>query len=260
MEQFKNKIFVMVLAAGFIFLIFPQSLLCSDKNIIPNPDGELRYLMLYKNRYVTQLNFIPENIQTTLKKKTPAVGILLSAAVPGTGEIYAGSRIKGAIFLGVEILLWWKYYDFRKKGYDIEKKYEAYADKYWDEDRWREWMQNNPEFGDTTHTLPSTKTQQYYEMIGKYDQFKAGWEGYEEGGPSLTENRDIYLTMRLNSNNEFERASTCAMLTLANHVLSSLDAAWTIRGVNRKVDSKIRMSYRKVHGYGVPFLSFTTRW
>lgn len=33
-----------------------------------------------------------------------------------------------------------------------------------------------------THNLPSTKTQQYYEMIGKYHQFACGWndfDGYE---------------------------------------------------------------------------------
>lgn len=29
-----------------------------------------------------------------------------------------------------------------------------------------------------SHQLPSSKTQQYYEMIGKYEQFKAGWDDY----------------------------------------------------------------------------------
>ncbi|MDA3838978.1 MAG: hypothetical protein PF574_08360 [Candidatus Delongbacteria bacterium] len=42
-------------------------------------------------------------------------------------------------------------------------------------------------FKQFTHNLPSTKTQQYYEMVGKYHQFACGWndfEGYEtdDGG------------------------------------------------------------------------------
>ncbi len=35
---------------------------------------------------------------------------------------------------------------------------------------------NSSIFGHSIHNLPSTKTQQYYEMIGKYPQFVYGWE------------------------------------------------------------------------------------
>jgi hypothetical protein len=262
MEKFKHKIVIMVLITLFQMVIIPTSLFCSDNNSLSITNFDLRYFMLYKYRYAASNDLIlSESVSHPApKRKIPAIGILLSGAVPGTGEIYAGSKIKGAVFLGFEILLWWKYIDFRKKGFDIEEKYEVFADANWNEQKWRDWMQLHPEFSDTTHTLPATKTQQYYEMIGKYDQFKAGWDDYHEGGPDVTEHRDKYMTMRLNSNNEFAKASTCAMLTLANHVVSALDAAWTIRGVNRKIESQVRMSYRKVHGYEVPVLSLTARW
>lgn len=244
----------------FGVLILPKPLLGSDNTIISDPNADLRYFMLYKNQSTLQNNLLSETNNQNLKKKVPAIGILLSAAIPGTGEIYAGSEIKGAIFLGLEIFLWWKYAGFREKGFDIEEDFKAFADENWNEDEWRDWMQQHPEFGDTTHTLPETKTQQYYEMIGKYNQFKAGWEDYQDGGPTVTAKRDKYMIMRQNSNDEFEKASTCAMLTLANHIFSSLDAAWTIRGVNRKIESKLRMSYRKVNGCEVPFLSLTAKW
>jgi len=260
MDQYMNKMLIMIFLMLFSVMSIPQPLLCGDNTAIPDPDADLRYFMLYKNSYIQQNSVLSDKSTPAPKRKIPAIGILLSAAVPGTGEMYAGSYIKGAVFLGLEVLLWWKYAGFREKGFDIEERYEAFADEHWDETEWRNWMQSHTEFGDTTHTLPDTKTQQYYEMIGKYDQFKAGWDDYEEGGPSLTDRRDKYMTMRLNSNNEFEKASTCAMLTLANHVFSALDAAWTIRGVNRKVESQIRMSYRKVHGCDVPFVSLTARW
>ena len=234
----------------FSVMIIPAQLLCGDKNTIPDPDAELRYFMLYKDSYIQQKNVLSNKSTSVPKRKIPAIGILLSAAVPGTGEMYAGSYIKGAVFLGLEMFLWWKYAGFREKGFDIEEKYEAFADEHWDSTRWSQ--EYDPDTDPSTHNLPETKTQQYYEMIGKYDQFQAGWDNQE--------NRDTYMTMRLNSNNEFEKASTCAMLTLANHVFSALDAAWTIRGVNRKVESQIRMSYRKVHGWDVPFVSLRARW
>jgi hypothetical protein len=262
MEKIKQKMIIIIFTVLVQTVLLPQVLNANDKSNSLTYMAELRYYMLNKYQFVTHNLLISDKngAKPIPKKKIPAIGILLSGAVPGTGEIYAGSAIKGAVFLGFEILLWWKYVDFRKKGFDIEEKYEAFADANWDEEKWREWMQQHPEFGDTTHTLPDTKTQQYYEMIGKYDQFKAGWDDYKEGGPDVTEYRDRYMTMRLNSNNEFAKASTCAMLTLANHVFSALDAAWTIRGVNRKIESQVRMSYRKVNGYDVPFLSLITRW
>ncbi len=250
MDKCTTKILTMLLLMVFSVVIIPQPLLCGDSTVIPDPDKELRYFMLYKNDCVQNNSIFSDKNTSLPKRKIPAIGILLSAVVPGTGEMYAGSYIKGAVFLGLEVFLWWKYAGFREKGFDIEEKYEAFADAHWDSLRWAN--EYNSDTDPSTHTLPDTKTQQYYEMIGKYDQFQAGWDNQE--------NRDTYMTMRLNSNNEFEKASTCAMLTLANHVFSALDAAWTIRGVNKKIESRIRMSYRKVHGCDVPFVSLTARW
>jgi hypothetical protein len=46
-----------------------------------------------------------------------------------------------------------------------------------------------------THNLPETKTQQYYEMIGKYHQFACGWNDfdgyvYEDGKVKM---KDVYI-------------------------------------------------------------------
>ena len=62
------------------------------------------------------------------------------------------------------------------------------ADRDWSAERYTNWLietfgivSDTSEFtrNDSTmrftHHLPATKTQQYYEMIGKYDQFRYGW-------------------------------------------------------------------------------------
>ena len=192
--------------------------------------------------------------------KKPAIGILLSAALPGAGEIYAGSWLKGAVLIGVEVALWVGYVHFSDKGQEWEDIFHTYANTHWSEDQWRTWMNNHPEFTDTTHTLPDTKTQQYYEMIGKYDQFKGGWDDYIEGGEALTENRDHYEGLRHESNTQFKRASYCTMLALGNRLLSVFDTAFTIRRLNRQVEARMRMVMKRTGRDTVPALALQVGW
>lgn len=194
------------------------------------------------------------------KPKSSTAGILLSLAVPGSGELYAKSWIKGVVFLGVEAALWVGYFQYSKKGQVFEDDFHQYADDHWSEEDWVQWMLTHPEFGDTTHSLPDTRTQQYYEMIGKYNQFKAGWDDYDPLGPDLTPNRNHYEWMRHKSNELFIKASYCTMFALGNRLLSMLDAALTIGSYNRKIEGAMRMSMRKVRNDWAPFLTLHVRW
>ena len=202
------------------------------------------------------LNESNENISFSSVKK-PAVGILLSAAVPGAGEFYSGSWIKGAIFLGIETGLWIGYIKFRDKGLEWEDIFHDYANEHWSEERW---ISNGGDPDEGTHTLPSTKTQQYYEMIGKYDQFMQGWDDWVVDGPSLTPHRDYYETIRDKSNQELIKASYCAMIVLANHVISAFDAGWTVKNHNRKIKSKARVSIEKGRDEYIPMLTMDLNW
>lgn len=249
---------VFILSFSYAFSLSGQS----GYKISEVPDlsraAELRFCMLGEGYSI-------EERETGLKAETPgkksrAVSVLLSAALPGTGEFYAGSWLKGAIFLGAEIALWMGYSHFSSEGQDWEDIFHDYADTHWDEDQWRTWMAQHPTFGDTTHSLPSTKTQQYYEMIGKYNQFKGGWDDYTEGGPALTPNRDYYEDIRHKSNQNFIRASYCAMAVLANRLISAFDASWTTKRFNRRIEGNIGMSMRKVREDIVPFLTMQVRW
>jgi hypothetical protein len=46
-----------------------------------------------------------------------------------------------------------------------------------------------------SHHLPDTKTEQYYEMIGKYDQFRWGWDDYSDYDKGSV-HREEYLECR----------------------------------------------------------------
>lgn len=268
--------------AGFCIFLFGMALSLQAKNPVwlgDNQSASLRYAMAGLHQTDAEQTAPSHTAETTSLKK-PGLGALFSAAVPGAGQIYAGSWFKSAVFLGAEIGIWVGYAAFYNEGKDWENQFHAYADAHWSEaDYWiaiaeeagvsgvttvtypdyleelRDWEHNNQH-----HSLPEEKNQQYYEVIGKYDFFAVGWEDYSEDGSKLTPMRNEYETMRNNSNVEFKRASTCAMVALANHMISALDAAWTISKQNRKIRTSAYIKLKPIRNEMVPLYGFNVQW
>ncbi|MBN2709183.1 MAG: hypothetical protein JXR46_09070 [Calditrichaceae bacterium] len=109
-----------------------------------------------------------------------------------------------------------------------------------------------------THSLPLTKTQQYYEMIYKYIvQFGVGWDDVYatfgdpfyyspvrdiEGEPNtndislLTPHIMHYRDLRNESNDHYAVATTMVNLVLLNHLVSAIDAAFSAKAYNKNLD------------------------
>lgn len=191
------------------------------------------------------------------------IGILFSAVIPGGGQFLHGDYLKGALFLGAEGALWYVNITSNSSGRDWEDRFHNFADTYWSEARWNELYVEGVD--PQTHSLPhdseenTIKTQQYYEMIGKYDQFMKGWDDWVEGGPSLTPHRDRYETMRNKSNIAFKRASYCIMGIMANHLLSAMDSAFTIRKRNA-LQAGVRLSMLRSPSAFVPAVNVRAAW
>ena len=99
----------------YIGLIFPLSAQENSDNTMAMSfvkSSELRYSMLFKKSQTDTTEPVKWGMKEPLKLKKPSVGVLLSAAVPGAGEIYAGSWKKGLIFLGVEAAMWIGYFTY----------------------------------------------------------------------------------------------------------------------------------------------------
>ena len=220
------------------------------------------------------------------KGKSSKRAFLLSALVPGLGEWYAGSKKRGLVFLGAEAALVGLWAVWTGKGNDLEEEFRAVADEHWDPEEYIAWrtstISNNSSI---THALPcssevhgyivearregklqageklseldrsavfggcaSSQIQQYYELIGKYDQFVAGWKEDLKrvrsdgsiGNPVEwtevdsvenfhSERRLRYEDQRDESNRFLKRASTISGVILINHVISAIDAARVAR-------------------------------
>ena len=210
------------------------------------------------------------------KGKSVKKAFLYSLIVPGSGEFYAGSKIKAAIFLGVDVGLWALYFNYHGKGKDKETEYQGFADQHWSEDDYILWLhdeydiwsdrdkyETDPVTHDSaylSHHLPDTKTDQYYEMIGKYEQFSGGWDDFD----TTSANRESYLDKRRVSNDLLNNAKYAAMFSLGNHILSAFDAALTVKRHNRRgekfsqVEFKMRLVDRNQEL--IPRLSATLRF
>jgi hypothetical protein len=199
----------------------------------------------------------------TASRKNALLATALSAAVPGAGEIYAGSWIKGTVFFAIEVAAWAGYKHYTDEGNRRRTQFRAYADQYWNYERWE--SQYNPNTDPGSHGLPMennqiVKTQQYYEMIGKYDQFMMGWRDWTRGGPDVTDLRNVYETMRHEHNHQLINASRCTMAVLTNHLLSAVDAAWTVHRRNRQIRAAMGMDVRMARTEAVPVVSLRMAW
>lgn len=215
------------------------------------------------------------------RMKSPFKAFVMSLAVPGLGEYYVGQKIKAGSFFAADVILWTGYFIYRGKGNDKEDEYKQYADDHYLWNTYIDWW-NSGEVSDSikqtySHSMPwdSTANQpifnhEYYENIGKYDQFQVGWDDIGTnfppppipGGTSvISAHRAFYLNLRKQSNDYFSTASTIAMISIANHIISAFDAAIAAKKFNRGAKQySFRFNAKRYNGEMTPFLEFTAKF
>ena len=99
-----------------------------------------------------------------------------------------------------------------------------------------------------THLLPSWGDQQYYELIGKYAQFRTGWDDDDLAAgepprdlPSSGHHMITYRDMRAKANDYYDVASTFVSVAVINHIASALDAFWSVTRYNKALHAEVRM-------------------
>jgi len=204
------------------------------------------------------------------KPKNTRLAFFYSMLIPGAGEFYAGSKMKPLLFLGLEASLWSGYFVYHGKGNDKEDEFKAYGDLHYNRDLYDTWWNSldSTEQNQFSHRLPDEKNHEYYENVGKYDQFSVGWEDagvspeeFDPRNPPPSAYRNTYLDTRDESNRMFSRARTFTVCVLANHVLSGFDAALTARSYNKKQERfaglQLKMKMREYQNESIPQLTLT---
>lgn len=127
------------------------------------------------------------------------------------------------------------------------------------------------------------KNRDFYENIGKYDRFVAGWDDtwVVEGDTTIagwwpekrkiedgykfvimTENKKDYLNQRDDANTYLNMASYAVSSIMLNHVVSALEAVFTAGEQNKEksLDTSVGLMYNKAAPYGIGGVSFSMIW
>ena len=227
----------------------------------------------YKEPNNPQFSFSQEN------KKSPVLAGVLSLLIPGAGEVYTEEYLKAGIFIAIEAAVITTAVIYDKKGNDKTIEFQNYADENWSVNRYAHWtidnLQNpesiiyNQNFNPLdysvfntdesvnwselnrlersigrgySHSLPPYGDQQYYELIGKYPQYSAGWNDfnsldYHDSSPNFL----FYAGERGKANDLYNIASKAVIGIYINHFLSALDAVWSATTYNKNLAVKVRL-------------------
>jgi hypothetical protein len=226
----------------------------------------------------------------------------MSAIIPGAGQIYNKDYWKTAIFASVEIAAIVTAVIYHGKGEDQVASYEAFAnsDNGWDVNQYARWsvanasrinpiiQENDPVLDifdnsgnvvwsklnnlETTighwysHQLAPFDDQQYYEMIGKYQQFNPGWSDYSDDDyppegytyiPNVREDPVTatfywYADERGKANHYYDISNLAIKILVANHVISAIEAALAANSYNRSFKAEVKMQSNSI-GYSREF-------
>ncbi len=214
--------------------------------------------------------------------KSPVKAFVMSMLIPGAGQYYNGSKIKAASFFAVDVALWSGYLLYHGKGVNMENDYKAFANQnyhfstyfgWWDGlDSSSQNVFSHRIYLDSTGQSP-IYNREYYENIGKYDQFQVGWGSSGLNHPPRISPNDTtrtawygdnnerltYLGMRKKSNDYFSNAKTMAIVSIGNHLISAIEAAIGARGFNKGGKQySLQLESRDINGRVVPFAMVRT--
>lgn len=221
-------------------------------------------------------SLLPAQIPERIRAKSPVLGVTLSVLLPGAGQWYAESKGMAVLYLTLETAGIGGSVYFHQKGTRGVAEYEQYADNHWTVSKWLGTY--NPVSDPTTHTatvyvdnrsyspqipqsysamitdiqdgyqsLSILKDYHFYENIGKYEQFKAGWDDWAPGTenpgnplegiyPTYSENQSVYARMRRSANDLLKIGGYFGTALFFNHFISAIDAGLRIRYHNEKQD------------------------
>lgn len=205
----------------------------------------------------------PSSASAAPERRHKYLPVILSALVPGAGEIYLGYEKRGIALMAMEAGAWAGYFYKRNQGLDTRTEYEHYADVHWDMRRWidhhyfvypttgytLEQLEEDGRASSGSGVWPgyspwvpkSADKQHYYENIGKYDWYVSGWDDYVPGtspddlapGEVFSEHREHYRDLRGESNDQLDAATRFTYLSITARVVSLVQTTLLVTRASR---------------------------
>ncbi len=151
----------------------------------------------------------------------------MSLAIPGTGQLYAGSK-RGYLFLGIEAAALLSYASFKSKSDETRGEYYTYVgDPNDPSSRFsfdRLAGDVSPEELARLRTVYDRDPAEFYDAVTKQDDFASGWAAPEQRRAAVT------FSDEFDSQNNKQNLSFYTLI--ANHLVASFDALHLARFTN----------------------------
>jgi hypothetical protein len=176
--------------------------------------------------------------------KSPAAASGLSLAVPGAGQLYAGSK-SGYVFLGVEAVAVAAFVKYRADRNDKRDQYFAYVgDPTQSSSRFsfdRLAASVSPDELARLKAIYAQDPREFYDIVTTSSSYTGGWDDPQVGGPDARATADDY---RMNVNSLSRKSRFGLFVALTNHVVSTIDALRIARLNNVALTQNLSMKVK----------------
>ncbi len=219
------------LTAAMLLMALAMSLPAIANPLINHPNAEAAMQLEEKLNESMASSLHPHRL------KSPSRAFLLSAAIPGTGEFYAGAK-RGLLFVAAEVAFWATYFVLHGQAEDLKEDYVEFVDSHivFEEDSpvssTETWTLEDYEHAtqsDNWHYVYTESNGKPVNRVGKYY-----WDDLpqdlidEPGGVPLSESQSLVRVEAYNKrgsmNDKFKNAKVFLGLVILNHIVSAVDA------------------------------------
>jgi len=192
---------------------------------------------------------------------------LMSAVIPGTGQLRNGSLMRGLAYMAVEVSGWLAHTSFRDDSRDKKAELARHAAGYWNYDRYARvavdpdscdaygcnygyWTSPADSLIQDAQTAGGTR---FYDYISRVD-YACGW--------SSPLSRDLYLDLWNDREDLLSRKRLTGRIIFLNHVISAVDAFMEARRLRLNVGPGTELGFdvKGPPGRLCPFLVFQSRF
>jgi hypothetical protein len=180
--------------------------------------------------------------------RSEGLAAVLSAAVPGAGQVYSGES-NGLWFFFAEAVGWTANQIFLHRAHTGRDHSASFAGdptdsaSAWSFERWSE--ATGSDAGEL-ETVWECDRQAFYELIARDPAYLAGW------ADESSSTRDVFLGLRDDMEKMYDRARLAEYAIWLNHVLAAVDALRAVRLHNLQLQNNLELRLRSSWRGGQP--------
>jgi hypothetical protein len=203
--------------------------------------------------------------KTQASNRQAFVPALMSAVLPGSGQLRNGSVIKGVAFAAVELTGWMAWFSFRHQESEKYDDIESFGDRYWNYARYHRVAPNpdscgvyecpcdfyTPEADSLILVTQEQGGDRFYDYLAR-DAYACGWDS--------PLSRDLYLDLQDDREDLLDAKRLTGRLIFLNHVVSAVDAFLQARRVRVAGFADVGLRMAGPPGRPQAQLIFTKQW